>query len=115
MSIQTWKLVGAICTSIALSGAFLLTSTRAEDGAALYKSKCAVCHSPDGSGRKVLKGTNLLSDEAKKRTDAQLTDYIAKGGPKRDAAHAYEKKGLTAGQITQLVAHIRALQKPTGK
>ena len=115
MNARTWmaaKLLGAV---VMFSGVILPGCARAEDGAALYKSKCSTCHSPDGSGRKVMKDTNLLSDEARKRTDEQLIEYIAKGGPKRDTVHAYEKKGVTADQITQLVAHIRSLQKQPGK
>jgi mono/diheme cytochrome c family protein len=84
---------------------------KAEDASALYKSKCSTCHAADGSGRKVMKGTDLLSGEARKKSDAQLTVEIAKGGEKKNQAHAFEAKGLSAEQINQLVAYVRELQK----
>lgn len=83
----------------------------AEDGAVLFKSKCVVCHGATGAGKAAMKGTNLLSDEAKKATDAQLTDTILNGGAAKKASHAFEKKGITADQASALVAYIRALQK----
>jgi hypothetical protein len=53
----------------------------------------------------------LKSDQVQKKTDAELTDMIANGGPGKKAAHAFEKKGLTADQVKELVAFIRSLKK----
>src|SRR6476661_3442113 len=83
----------------------------AEDGAALYKTKCVACHGPTGSGKPALKGTDLLTDKVKKASDAALTDAILLGGTAKKAAHEYGKKGITADQAKALVAHIRSLQK----
>jgi mono/diheme cytochrome c family protein len=88
-----------------------LGQSLAEDGAAIYKSKCASCHGPTGSGRTAIKGSNLLTAEAKKRSDAELADAIAKGGEKKNSSHAYEKKGLSVEQVNMVVGHIRKLQK----
>src|SRR5437667_3893999 len=41
-------------------------SWAAEDGAAIYKSKCAVCHGADASGKPGAKIPSLISDEVKK-------------------------------------------------
>jgi mono/diheme cytochrome c family protein len=83
----------------------------AEDGAALYKSKCAACHGPDGSGQttmgKNLKIRDLRSAEVQKQTDIQLTDIIAGGKGKMPA---YGKQISTA-QIQALIAHIRTLKE----
>lgn len=101
-------------TAIGLLASLLVAiprSAKAEDAATLYKTKCATCHAPDGSGRKALKGSNLLTPEAKKLSDAQLTEAIAKGGAKKDEGHAFEKKGMTADQVKMLVQCIRELQK----
>ena len=84
---------------------------RAEDAAALYKTKCASCHGATGAGKSAIKGSNLLADEVKKRTDDQLTEAIAGGGPKSKNSHAYEKKGVTRDQVGLLVKHVRELQK----
>ncbi|MBS1853209.1 MAG: cytochrome c [Acidobacteria bacterium] len=83
----------------------------AEDGAALYKTKCAACHGPDGAGKPAIKAPSLISPEAKKLTDAELTDAIANGGKEQKPTHAFAKKGLSPEQVTTLVAYIRTIQK----
>jgi mono/diheme cytochrome c family protein len=83
----------------------------AEDGAALYKAKCAMCHGADATGKPAVKAPSLVSDEAKKKSDADLTDQIANGGKEKKAAHAFSKKGVTDDQIKALVGYIRGLQK----
>jgi mono/diheme cytochrome c family protein len=83
----------------------------AEDGAALYKTKCAACHSADGAGKPAAKIPSLTSDESKKMSDADLTDFIANGGPSKKATHAFASKGLTPEQVKAIVTEVRNLQK----
>jgi cytochrome c553 len=78
----------------------------AEDGAALYKAKCAMCHGPDGAGKPAVKAPSLISDEAKKKTDEELTKVV-ETNPK----HAALAKALTADQVKAIVAAVRDLQK----
>ena len=92
---------------------FLVTAPmQAQDAGALFKSKCAVCHAPDGSGSgamgKQLGVTDLRADEVQKQTDAQLNDSISKGMGKKMPAY---KGKLTDDQIKGLVAYIRELAK----
>lgn len=98
---------------ISIGALFLAASAAfaAEDGAALYKAKCVACHGADGAGKPAIKGSNLLSAEAKKATDAQMTEAIMTGGAAKKAAHAFGAKGITADQAKALVAHVRTLQK----
>ncbi len=78
----------------------------AEDAAATYKAKCAMCHGPDGKGGKM--GTrDFASAEVKAETDAQLTEIITKGKGKMPA---YGGK-LSDGDIKALVAHVRSFAK----
>jgi mono/diheme cytochrome c family protein len=83
------------------------------EGAAqdLYKSKCAMCHGPDGSGNtamgKKLGAHDFASPEVQKQTAAQLTEIIAKG---KNKMPAYSGK-ISDEQIKQLVAHIRTFKK----
>lgn len=86
-------------------------SQAADDGAALFKTKCAVCHGANGEGKPALKAPSLVSDQAKKMSDADLTDMIANGGKEKKATHAFSKKGVSEDQIKALVAYIRELQK----
>jgi mono/diheme cytochrome c family protein len=107
------KTAGAALTILA-AAAFVLpprTSSAAEDGAALFKSKCAACHGADATGKPALKVRSLVSDEAKKKTGEELSDMIANGGKEKKASHAFSKKGVTPEQIKALVGYIRELQK----
>jgi len=83
----------------------------AEDGAAIYKAKCVACHGADGAGKPAAKIPSLVSDEAKKLTDADLTDMVANGGPSKKAMHAFASKGLTPDQVKAVVSAVRDLQK----
>jgi mono/diheme cytochrome c family protein len=83
----------------------------AEDGAALFKAKCAPCHGADATGKPAVKAPSLVSADAKKLTDDELTDAIANGGKDKKAAHAFSKKGVTPDQVKALITYIRDLQK----
>jgi cytochrome c6 len=82
----------------------------ASDGAALYKSKCATCHGPDGAGQtamgKSMKLRDLRSAEVQKQTDVELTKIISGGKGKMPA---YGKQ-LTTPDVEALVAYIRTLK-----
>ena len=82
-----------------------------DDGATMFKAKCAACHGADGAGKPAAKIPSLISDEAKNLSDADLTDAIANGGKNKKASHAFEAKGMTPDQIKMMVAYIRELQK----
>lgn len=83
----------------------------AQDAAALYKSKCSVCHGADGAGDttmgKKLGVKDFRSPEVSKLTDAELFD-ITKNG--KNKMPSYDKK-LTDDQIKDLVKYIRSLGK----
>ena len=95
-----------------LAVAFLFAAPlRADgDGAGLFKTKCAMCHGPDGKGSAM--GTKMgahdfTSADVQKQTDAQLTETITKGKAKMPA---YDGK-LKDTEIKDLVAYIRSLAK----
>jgi len=83
----------------------------AQDGAAIFKSKCAMCHGPDGSGKTAmgekLNIRDLRSAEVQKQTDAELSQIVTKG---KNKMPPYDGK-LTKEQIDQLVAYVRDLGK----
>ena len=76
----------------------------AEDGAAIYKSKCAGCHGPDGAGKvgPAVKGTAL--------SEAQIADFIAKGAAGKKAPHTKGISGLTPDQATAVAAYVKSLK-----
>lgn len=86
-------------------------SWAADDGAALYKTKCAACHGADLAGKPAAKAPSLISDESKKESDADLTDMIANGGKEKKAMHAFANKGVTPDQVKMIVSYIREAQK----
>jgi len=78
----------------------------AQDAAATYKSKCAVCHGPDGKRGKM--GTrDFASPEVKAESDTQLTDVVTKGKGKMPA---YGGK-LKDTEIIDLIAYTHTLAK----
>ena len=85
-------------------------SWAADDGA-IYKTKCAACHGADLAGKPAAKIPSLVGDDAKKASDAELTDMIANGGKDKKAMHAFANKGVTEDQLKMIVAYIRAAQK----
>jgi mono/diheme cytochrome c family protein len=86
-------------------------SWAADDGAALYKTKCAACHGADLAGKPAAKAPSLISDQSKKESDADLTDMIANGGKEKKAMHAFANKGVTPDQVKMMVSYIRDAQK----
>jgi len=84
-----------------------LASFAADQGADLFKSKCAMCHGPDGKGK--MAGTkDLGSAEVQKASDADLTATITNGKPPKMPAY---KGKLTDDQIKSLVAYVRTFKK----
>jgi mono/diheme cytochrome c family protein len=86
-------------------------SWAADDGATIYKTKCAACHGADLTGKPAAKIPSLVSETSKKASDAELTDMIANGGKDKKAMHAFSNKGLTADQIKMVIAYVREAQK----
>ena len=82
---------------------------KADDAAALYKSKCQVCHGADGKGSPAgqkMGAKDFQSPEVQKQTDAELIKVTKDGKGKMPK---YDGK-LTDAQITQLIKYIRSLK-----
>lgn len=109
---KTFKLVIFIIM-IALALFLILPnlSWAADEGATLYKTKCAACHGADLGGKPAAKIPSLISDDSKKLSDADLTEAIANGGKDKKSSHAFTNKGMTPDQIKMVVAYIREAQK----
>ena len=102
---KTMKLAALILTiAVALFMLIPNLSWAAEDGAALYKTKCAACHGADGAGKGAAK--SLVSEEAKKMSDDDMTKFLSTN-PK----HAGVAKALTPDQVKAVISHLRTLQK----
>jgi len=101
--------VKAISTILAFAIVFSICAM-AQSGADIFKSKCAMCHGPDGKGQtamgKTLNLRDLGSTEVQSQSDADLTNIITNGKGKMPK---YDGK-LTKDQITEVVKHIRTLK-----
>lgn len=98
--------------AVGLAMLALPNASFAGDGTAdLFKSKCAMCHGPDGAGKTMmgekLKIPDLQSADVQKKSDADLKTIITKG---KDKMPEYGTK-LSKEQIDTLVKRIRELGK----
>jgi mono/diheme cytochrome c family protein len=104
-------LCAVMLTMLAASLVLWSTSAAADDAAATYKAKCAMCHGADGKGDtpvgKKMGIRDLTSADVQKMSDAELTTITTKG---KNKMPAYENK-LSAAQIKDMVAYIRQLAK----
>ena len=80
------------------------------DSAALFKSKCAMCHGPDGTANtsmaKSLGIKSYKSPDIQKQSDGDLKNAITNGKGKMPSY-----KSLTPEQIDGLVKYVRELGK----
>ena len=75
---KTTKLVMLVMTiAVALFILIPNLSWAGDDGASLYKAKCAMCHGADATGKPAAKIPSLVSDDAKKASDEDLTKSVA--------------------------------------
>jgi mono/diheme cytochrome c family protein len=104
---KTTRLVMLVMTiAVALFILIPNLSWAADDGATLYKAKCAMCHGPDAAGKPAAKIPSLISDEAKKMPDADLAKAVTE-----KAKHPSTVKSLPADQVKAIVSYVRSLQK----
>ena len=103
---KTTKLVLLVMTIAVALFVLIPNLSWAEDGATVYKTKCAACHGVDAAGKPAAKIPSLTGDDAKKLSDADLGKAITEK-PK----HAGIAKSLTPDQVKMVVSYIRELQK----
>ncbi len=106
------KLLRLLSQMVILLGLVVPVVMQAEsDPATIYKTKCVLCHSADGSGDgatgKAVHAKDLRSEEVQKQSDAALIEAITKGKAKMPAFGAK----IPPDDVTKLVAYIRQLPK----
>ena len=91
-------------SSLAVLALMLGMAFAAEDGAAIFKAKCAMCHGAAGEGKSgpALKGTSL--------TAAQIADVLTNGAPGKKAPHGKALAGMTADQAAAVAAFVKTLK-----
>ena len=76
----------------------------AADGAAIFKTKCAACHGPEGQGKigPALKGTAVTAD--------QITDMLTKGNDAKKPPHKKPLSGLSAEDAKAVADFVKTLK-----
>jgi cytochrome c5 len=104
------KRIGIVFTfATALAVVLTLPVSAQNSSETLYKSKCAACHSADGTGSpmgKKMGAHDFTSADVQKMSDAELTDVITNGKNKMP-----KYASLKPEDVKGLVAFIRTLKK----
>lgn len=93
-----------------LAAILLITSCAswaADDGAALYKTKCAGCHGANGEGKSAMKAPAL------KGTDLdvnQVVERVTRGQSGSKAPHNKGMAGLNDEQAKPIAEYIKTLK-----
>ena len=99
------KRIAALLFGIPLVATVLLISvparTTSDDDAALYKTKCAMCH-----------GATAEKKVDKTKADDELIQTVLKGKKleKPPNMPAFEERGITADQAKALVGYMKSLK-----
>lgn len=97
--------VGLFVSSLAFHAA-----VPADNGEAIFKKNCMMCHGADGKGFAALKTPDFTSPKWQaSRTDKQIREVIKNG--KKDTAMAAFGDKLNDQEITALIGYLRSLKK----
>src|SRR5271169_1701797 len=104
---KTTTLVALVMTiAVALFILIPNLSWAVDDGGSIYKAKCAACHGADAAGKPAARIPSLVSDEAKKASNDDLTKAVTE-----KAKHPATIKSLPPEQVKMVVEYVRSLQK----
>lgn len=84
-----------------------LASWAADDGAALYKKKCAGCHGANGEGKPAIKAPALKGTN---REANQIAEHITKGESGSKAPHNKGITGLNDEQAKTIAEWVKTLK-----
>lgn len=102
-----WK----VAVTFGMAAALALPVMAQNDGATIYKTKCQMCHGPDGTGNtpagRAIKAASFKSPAVLKTSEGDLIAIVHNGKGKMPA---YAGK-LSDAQIRATVAYIRTVQK----
>jgi cytochrome c553 len=97
----------AVAVIVALLVAVPKVSFSAEDGAALFKTKCSICHGAAGEGKPAMK---MPAVKGTALTAAQIQDYVTKGAEGKLAPHTKPVSGVNAEQAKAIADFVKGLK-----
>lgn len=76
----------------------------AQEGAAIYKTKCSACHGAEGQGKigPALKGTSLSADD--------IANLLTKGNDAKKPPHKKPMNGLSDADAKAVADFVKTLQ-----
>jgi mono/diheme cytochrome c family protein len=83
------------------------TSWAANDGAALYKQKCAGCHGANGEGKPAMKAPALKGTTLEVN---QVVEHITKGEATSKVPHNKGISGVSEAQAKEIAEYIKTLK-----
>lgn len=93
--------IAALVLTIAVALFVLIPSLSwADDGAGLYKAKCAACHGADAAGKPAMKAPALTG-----KSEADITKGVAE-----TAKHPAPVKGLAADDVKAIATYLKGLK-----
>lgn len=84
--------------------ALLTVPVFAQDGGAIYKTKCSACHGTEGQGKigPALKGTSLGADD--------IANLLTKGNDAKKPPHKKPLNGLSDADAKAVAAYVKTLK-----
>jgi len=79
----------------------------ADDGATLYKKKCAGCHGASGEGKPAVKAPALKGTQLEA---GQISEHTTKGNPQSKAPHNKAISGVTEEQAQAIAEFVKTLK-----
>ncbi len=79
----------------------------AEDGAALFKSKCAACHGDNGQGKPAAK---MPAVNGTKMTADKMVEYLTKGEDGKKFPHNKPVNGINEEQAKAIADCVKSLK-----
>lgn len=84
-----------------------LVSWAADDGAALYKTKCAGCHGANGEGKPAVKAPALKGTKLEAN---QIAAHLTKGEAGSKPPHNKGIAGLNEAQANAIAEYVKTLK-----
>jgi mono/diheme cytochrome c family protein len=100
---MNYKLVLSVAAALLVGSS---ASWAADDGAALYKTKCAACHGAKGEGKPGMKAPAL---KGTKMEVNQIVEHLTKGESGSKAPHNKGIAGLNEGQARAIAEYVKTL------
>ena len=97
------RIVVTLASLLFVGGTIL---SAAEDGAALYKKRCAGCHGAGGEGKSAMKAPAV---KGTKLEVSEIIEHLTKGESTSKAPHNKGMSGLNADQAKAIAAYVKTL------